>query len=74
MAVTARTDRDFEFVVPRKLDRARHILLVPASDDGRRFPLRPRVPIEHPPGALIGGITLQDETALQLRAQPLKRV
>src|SRR5262249_49511734 len=42
MAVTARTDRDFELVVPRKLDRAHHILLVPAADDGRRFSLRPR--------------------------------
>ena len=74
MAMTARTDRNFEFVVPRKLDRAHHIFLVPALNDGRRYPLRPRVPVEHPPGALIGGITRQDETALQLCAQPFKRV
>ena len=74
MAMAARTDRDFEFVMPRKLNRTHHIVLVPALNDGRRYPLRPRVPVEHPPGALIGGITRQDETALQLRAKPLKRV
>jgi hypothetical protein len=32
--MTARTDRNFEFVVPRKLNRAHRVFLVPASNDG----------------------------------------
>jgi hypothetical protein len=72
--MTARTDRNFEFVVPCKLNRAHYIFLVPALDDGRWCPLRSRVPVKHAPGALIGDITWQDETALELCAQPFKRV